>query len=1105
MRRLYLVPLLIILLILSLSSIYGQHNPAVTSTGGLAKIDPIKARATDSFFSSQQVYNHVDKRQRIFLPANSNDVQVLTSSGQYYGNNKTPHYSNNSFSSPLLKRRSQVCSVISGKDFLKQDSLVLWSGDPSYAADGNVIVSGQYADYNVSPLNTGAFCMKTTRDGTRIWAKLYDSLNISASEFMNLFKSLELQNGNIILAGRSDNEITHNDDFILMKIDANGNMIWLKTYASMFWQGFHGSGDLFNLKELKEDPATGDIYFTGYHWGGITALTKIDPADGHVIWSKGYDIWNWDMPFGLIINPASLQLFTLNFDSWNQEYINVFSLNKNTGDTISGKHWRQTGNLNDPRMYSALGVQKTDNGHFLLTGPTTRFWQWPVYDSTIDLYHAAVVELDANLNYVKAYGFKNRIESNGYNTRLSLKPDGTGLFTMMRYISSYKADVQFTLFKSDTIYHKRRRKYINEGLPYEPLSLPMENGGWLNIKTSGDSTQTGSHARIDYTRLHSSDTASDCLGRPDPSTNLWHYDIEPTNGPQLYSIYNNVFSASHPKTYSAYDFGIRKEPGCVIVSNCDTLNLSFTPAIVCAGTSATLRIHKNQGCGGQVPLRYDTSSIGPVTYVNDSTWVFQFNNPGTYTISGSLLGCQLINDSVLVTVLPAAGPVNLGPDTTICPANTILLNAHTGYASYLWQNGSTDSVFHVAQPGQYYVAVTDACGNQFTDTVNVQPHPPVAVSIGPDRTVCRGDTLHIVAPSGFISYNWQPNYYISSQTASLIIVAPLVDTSYSIKAEAEPGCFAYDTVYVSVKSVQPITLGPDIRFCNGDSVVLSAGTGFSQYLWSTNATGPAIAVNTGGTFWVSATAANGCISRDTVIIHQPYNLPVVSLGADAPLCIGDTRTFNAGTGFTLYAWSNGATTPSVTISNAGTYSVQVTDINGCKGQDTVAITQMFALPAAFLPADTAICNYGNLHLQPLGNYNQYWWSNGSRQPTISITQAGVYWLEVSDNNNCRGKDSILIALKECIKGLYVPSGFTPNNDGRNDLLIPMLFGNVLSYQFTIYNRWGQPVFFTAKPGEGWNGMVKSTPSDGNVFVWQCTYQLQGEVRKQASGTVILIR
>ena len=92
-----------------------------------------------------------------------------------------------------------------------------------------------------------------------------------------------------------------------------------------------------------------------------------------------------------------------------------------------------------------------------------------------------------------------------------------------------------------------------------------------------------------------------------------------------------------------------------------------------------------------------------------------------------------------------------------------------------------------------------------------------------------------------------------------------------------------------------------------------------------------------------------------------------------------------------------------------------------------------------------------------------------------------------------------------MEGFYIPSGFTPNNDGKNDTFKPFIFGNVMAYKFIIYNRWGQIVFQTTDPYKGWDGRFKGQAQDSNVFIWSCTYTLDGKAAAFEKGSVTVIR
>jgi len=235
-----------------------------------------------------------------------------------------------------------------------------------------------------------------------------------------------------------------------------------------------------------------------------------------------------------------------------------------------------------------------------------------------------------------------------------------------------------------------------------------------------------------------------------------------------------------------------------------------------------------------------------------------------------------------------------------------------------------------------------------------------------------------------------------------------------------------------------------------------------------------------------------------------YN-PVISLNKDSVICKGSNRQLTAGSGFSKYLWSDGSTNPFILVSETGKYWVSVTDQNGCKGSDTTSIAAIVSPPFAFLPPDTSVCQQRNLTIIPLGTYQNYRWSDFSNGNTLTVSQPGLYWLMVTDSNNCVGTDTIQVNQARCLDELMVPTAFTPNGDGLNDLFKPILSGNVTRFNFSIYNRWGEKVFETQSLGQGWTGKLNGVPATNGVFIWYCQYQLAGQAAKIKKGTVMLIR
>lgn len=410
----------------------------------------------------------------------------------------------------------------------------------------------------------------------------------------------------------------------------------------------------------------------------------------------------------------------------------------------------------------------------------------------------------------------------------------------------------------------------------------------------------------------------------------------------------------------------------------------------------------------------------------------------------------------------------------------------------------------------------------FEDEYSLQQHhlvcssPPVCLVpkiSGADR-VCYGlDTVEYkvvknnicTAP---ISWEYDPGRVeIIHRSDSLLRLRFLSTGVTRIAAKLFSACqWLKDSIDVSVdQPSSTINLGRDTSFCEGDSIVLDAGVGFQTYKWSTGVSTQSIGVNKPGSYSVLATDPNGCRAYDTIVVLPLFALPNIGLPNDSLLCLGENKILNAGSGYKNYLWHDGSGSPTFTVSDTGTYWVQITDNNNCTAADTTTISRLLLPPEDFLPVDTTICTYGKLTIIPDGTFNSYTWSNGSTGASIVIDKAGVYSLIVKDQNGCNGTDEITITHKDCLTGFYIPNAFSPNRDRNNETFKPLLFGNVKQYRFTIYNRYGQRVFETTELGKGWDGTVAGLQQNSGTYVWTCTYQFENETVKTEKGTVILIR
>ncbi len=259
---------------------------------------------------------------------------------------------------------------------------------------------------------------------------------------------------------------------------------------------------------------------------------------------------------------------------------------------------------------------------------------------------------------------------------------------------------------------------------------------------------------------------------------------------------------------------------------------------------------------------------------------------------------------------------------------------------------------------------------------------------------------------------------------------------------------------------------------------------------------------TEGTYRDTLHTTTGC---DSIVETQltVHSKPLPELGTDKNLCSNRELTIKPGN-FISYLWQDMSTEKSFTVSAAGKYWVKVTNKFNCTATDTITIMSVVPFPENFLKTTDSVCDYESLTVTPGADFPGYKWSTGATSKNISVQQPGIYWLTVTDANKCTGTDTISVTSKNCINGVHIPSAFTPNNDGKNDVFKPVVFDRLEKYDFSIFNRFGQLVFYSATANKGWDGKVKGIIQPEGVFVWVCIFKKEGKGIVRKTGTVALI-
>ena len=312
-------------------------------------------------------------------------------------------------------------------------------------------------------------------------------------------------------------------------------------------------------------------------------------------------------------------------------------------------------------------------------------------------------------------------------------------------------------------------------------------------------------------------------------------------------------------------------------------------------------------------------------------------------------------------------------------------------------------------------------------------------------------------------------------------------------------CSNQDTINILLQTVPQPNIGNDTTICAGQTLLLSSGVTAQQYIWNTGDTTSSLLVAAAGFYTVQVINQPCTLSSSMNLTLTP--LPVVSLGADTTLCPGDVLTLDAQNAGANYIWNNGATSQSILVSDAGTYAVVVT-AQSCVAADTinVSITQNIEFNET-----VSLCGSPGGIVLDAGNPGaSYLWSTGETSQTISIQQAGSYWVSINAAP-CILSDTIEVTGSIGEGSVYIPNSFTPNGDGLNDRFSGV-GEDFTSFHLVIFNRWGELIFET-RDQSGWDGNYVGQRAESEVYVYLLSYTstCTGGKVVDRRGAVTLIR
>ena len=430
---------------------------------------------------------------------------------------------------------------------------------------------------------------------------------------------------------------------------------------------------------------------------------------------------------------------------------------------------------------------------------------------------------------------------------------------------------------------------------------------------------------------------------------------------------NSVFLRSDKPIYVWHLSGFNNEAGAALI-----------PPITCTGNQRVnfMRPVDNQF---QLILLTQTQNIGDFQLDNGS---FPINRnlfqpvPGTndewrsakINVSSLTLGFhQLVNSSGLFHLGTLAFPgqgggssygyfssynsLNIGREQSFCVGDTLVLDAGSDALSYEWQDGSTDRFFTVSETGTHWVKAQLQGGCELNDTSQVEVID-LQAELGPDTTLCEGETLQLNAQNRLANYTWQ-----DGSTGSQFLVSE--PGFYRVEVERNT-CQTQDSLEVDYIFFPELELGRDTFICEGDNLLLDAGEDSSRwtFLWENGSTEPERLIEETGVYTIDI-QIDRCVKRDQISVEEI--VLTLELGEDSTLCEGEVLLLDASNERANYTWQDNSREAQYLISGPGDYFVSV-QRELCEVSDTITIAYI-DVPELDLGPDTLLCENEEIELE----------------------------------------------------------------------------------------------------------------------------------------------
>ncbi len=445
--------------------------------------------------------------------------------------------------------------------------------------------------------------------------------------------------------------------------------------------------------------------------------------------------------------------------------------------------------------------------------------------------------------------------------------------------------------------------------------------------------------------------------------------------------------------------------------------------------------------------------------------------PGTYTVTITASNGCTASASATITNVASTMNVTFTSTPSACGQSTGSITANVtggnGGYTYNWSGGGTTQGISNKPAGSYTITITDNsnCSVTFVGTISNANGP--VVTINSTAPSCFNGTNG--SATSTISGGTQPYTYSWSSGSSNSSASNLAGgNTYVLTVTDAAQCLAVQSVTISNPAQLNVSVTSSNALCgqpNGTATaIVTGGTGAYSYTWNTGSVAQNIAALAAGTYHVTAHDANQCSATASATITNTV-APASVINPINGTCQVSPQVNLTVTGGQVpytFAWSNGATTEDLSNINAGSYSVTITDANGCINVNNTSVTDASSISVSFTStnptqgnSDGSITANGTGGTQPY----TYVWNNGAQTQTISNLPAGTYTVTITDNTGCTKVSSTTIATPTGM--LDIEASMVVKlypNPAKEVCYVQIESSKEQTLEINLYNNLGQLVF-----------------------------------------------